>query len=202
MIRFPRPRASKLLLLLLFAAGSVGLEVRASGEIAEVDLTVFDGHWERIDNPLDEERRVAAIDRAVASMSWLMRRMAGGVLRRTTRPPSEIQFVWDGSGLQELAPSPEGRQLRPIRLDGNTRVAQEDNGEVALSWHPAPQGLRLRWEQHQAHGSNLYRVEEAGDILVVEHTIQVTAISNIEPIIYHSHFVRREPPHVSAARTP
>jgi hypothetical protein len=172
---------------------------RATGDIEMPNLMAFDGHWERVEQTRDEERRVAAIDRAVDSMSWLIRAFAGGVLRRSTRPPAEIKFVWNGSELQELPrDSPDG-QYRPIRLDGNTRLADDDNGEVSLSWHPEPRGMRLRWAQHQAHGSNVYRLEEAGSVLIVEHTIQVTAVSNIEPIIYYSHFTRRELPHISAA---
>jgi hypothetical protein len=40
-------------------------------------------------------------------------------------------------------------------------------------------------------------------IRIVEHTIRVTAVAGIEPIVYQSHFqshfTRREPPHISAA---
>jgi hypothetical protein len=199
LLRLFRPGAFSLVLVSLFAISGVGFEARASGEIASLDLTAFDGHWERVDEVQDEERRVAAINRAVEGMSWLMQRIAGSVLRRSTRPPEEIKFVWNGSELQELAKDQKDRQYRPIRLDGNTRMAQDDNGEVSLSWHPAPNGMRLRWEQHQAHGNNVYWVEEAGKVLIVEHTIQITAVSNVAPIVYQSHFMRRELPHISAA---
>ena len=192
----------ELAMLLIVAVSSVGFEARATGDIEKPNLMAFDGNWERIDQARDDESRVAAIDRAVDGISWLMRGIAGGVLRRSTRPPSEIKFVWDGSELQELARDKEDSRLRPIRLDGNARLAQDDSGEVSLSWHPAPQGMRLYWEQHQAHGSNVYWVDEAGDVLIVEHTIQITAISNVEPIVYQSHFMRRELPHISAAPNP
>jgi len=172
-------------MLLIVAISSVGFEAGATSDIAKPSLMAFDGNWEQIDQARDEERRVAAIDRAVGSMSWLIRGFAGRVLRTSTRPPSEIKFIWDGSELQELARDESEEQYRPIRLDGHTRLAQDDNGEVSLSWHPAPQGMRL-----------------PGDILIVEHTIQVTAISNIEPIVYQSHFMRRELPHISAAPSP
>lgn len=200
--RFLRRHVLELALLLMLAATSVGFEARAIGDIEISSLMAFDGNWERIDRARDEERRVAAINRAVGSMSWLIRGFAGRVLRKSTRPPSEIKFIWDGTELQELARDQSEEQYHPIRLNGHTRLAQDDNGEVSLSWHPAPQGMRLHWKQHQAHGSNVYRIEEAGDILIVEHTIQVTAISNIEPIVYQSHFMRRELPHISAAPNP
>jgi len=200
--RFLQQHVVEFAMLLIVAASSVGFEAGATSDIAKPSLMAFDGNWEQIDQARDEERRVAAIDRAVGSMSWLIRGFAGRVLRTSTRPPSEIKFIWDGSELQELARDESEEQYRPIRLDGHTRLAQDDNGEVSLSWHPAPQGMRLHWKQHQAHGSNVYRIEEAGDILIVEHTIQVTAISNIEPIVYQSHFMRRELPHISAAPSP
>ncbi len=200
--RFLRRHVLELALSLILAATSVGFEARATGDIEIPNLMAFDGNWERVDQARDEVRRVAAIDRAVGSMSWLIRGFAGRVLRKSTRPPSEIKFIWDGSELQELARDQSEEQYRPIRLDGHTRLARDDHGEVSLSWHPAPQGMRLHWKQHQAHGSNVYRIEEARDILIVEHTIQVTALSNIEPIVYQSHFMRRELPHISAAPNP
>lgn len=199
MIQFLRPRSLKLAIVFIFAVGSLGFEARATGDIEMPDLIAFDGNWQRVDETRDEERREAAISRAVEGMSWLIRGFAGSVLRRSTRPPEEIKFVWDGKQLQELARDQKERQYRPVRLDGQTRLAQDDNGEVALSWHPVPQGMRLRWEQHQAYGSNVYRVEKEGKVLTVEHTIHVTAVSNVDPIVYHSHFVRRELPHISAA---
>jgi hypothetical protein len=50
----------------------------------------------------------------------------------------------------------------------------------------------VRWQQHQAYGSNLYRLD--GDALVVEHTIHVTALSDVAPIVYQSRFNRSETP--------
>ena len=203
LLRSVPPRMFRCAILLTFIASSAGFEARATGDIEMPDLTAFDGNWERVDEARDEERRVAAINRAVDGMSWLIRGLAGRVLRGSTRPPEEIKFVWDGTELQELTRDATEGKYRPVRLDGHTRTAQDDNGEVALSWHPAPKkGMRLRWEQHQAFGSNVYRIEDAGKVLIVEHTIQITAVSNVDPIVYKSHFMRRELPQVSAAPIP
>ena len=205
MMLFTKLCRSKLLLLLLLVACSIGFEAAAaSGEDDPLDLAAFDGQWERIDNPRDEEGRIASIGRAVDDMSWLMRGMARSMLRRRARPPSEIQFVWDGSGLSHRDGGREAGDPRPVQLDGEPwRIEHGKNGAVSLSWHSAPDGMLERWEQHQAHGNNVYRVDRDGDVLVVEHTIQITALSNIKPIIYRSHFARRgAPPHVSAAQAP
>ena len=62
------------------------------------------------------------------------------------------------------------------------------------AWTQTPAGLRVRWEQHQAHGSNVYHVDEDTDRarLIVRHTINVTALSDVEPIVYVSRFERAE----------
>ena len=63
-------------------------------------------------------------------------------------------------------------------------------------------GLRVDWEQHQANGNNIYWIDPSSRTLVVEHTINVTAISNIAPIIYVSRFDRLDLPVASVATPP
>ena len=87
MNQFLRHNTLKLAIVFLFTVGSVGFEARATSDIEMPDLIAFDGNWQRVDETRDEERREAAINRAVEGMSWLIRGFAGSVLRRSTRPP-------------------------------------------------------------------------------------------------------------------
>ena len=53
-----------------------------------VDLSAYEGHWQRIDEGDSDEARLSAIGTALESLSWLMRRMASPILRKTTAPPT------------------------------------------------------------------------------------------------------------------
>ncbi len=160
-----------------------------------IDLSAFDGHWQRIEDPTLDEKRVSAIERALSGLSWIVRRMASGILRRSTMPPEELQFTWNGESLEQELRGKKGPEKRPVLLDGKMRSAVDGRGvPFASSWAWSESGLRLDWEQHQATGNNLYRLDEHGDLLVVQHTIQVTAISNVDPIVFESRFARRDLP--------
>ena len=118
--------------------------------------------------------------------------MASGVLRKTTAPPPEMEFVWDGDRLHQGLQGEDERDSRPVLLDGRLRSGLDKRGvPFSWSWSTTDSGLRVDWEQHQATGNNLYRIDEKdGRILFVQHTIFVTAIANIEPIVYLSRFSR------------
>jgi hypothetical protein len=169
-----------------------------------IDLSSYEGHWRRIDDSEADAARLSAIDRAIDNLSWIVRTMAAGVLRKTTTPPPEMEFVWDGERLHQGLQGQDMASSRPVLLDGKQRSGEDMRG-VPFSWVWAwtDVGLRVNWEQHQARGNNVYRIDEHdGRTLVVEHTINVTAISNIEPIVYLSRFSRTEvPPQVAAGRS-
>ena len=172
------------------------------GDSVSIDLSSYEGRWQRVDDGEADEARLSAIDRAIDDLSWIMRTMAAGVLRKTTRPPPEMEFVWDGERLHQGLQGKDKASSRPILLDGKLRSGKDRRG-VPFSWAWAwtDLGLRVRWEQHQAHGDNVYRIDERdGHTLVVEHTINITAISNIEPIVYRSRFSRTDLPRVAAGR--
>ncbi|HEB89155.1 MAG TPA: TetR family transcriptional regulator [Deltaproteobacteria bacterium] len=166
-------------------------ETRTARQVREVDLSIFEGHWQRIEDPALDEERVSAIERALSGLSWIVRRVASGILRKSTVPPDELQFSWTGEALEQEVKGVEGPEKRPILLDGQRRRALDARGvPFASTWDWSEEGLRLHWEQHQATGNNLYRVAERGDLLVVRHTIQVTALSDVEPIVFESRFIR------------
>jgi hypothetical protein len=164
-----------------------------------VDLSGFEGHWRRIEASESDLAREDAIETAVQRLSWIMRRMASGILRKSTAPPAELQFAWDGERLYQGVADENGGFARLVELDGELITLKDGRGvDFASAWAWTGEGLRVRWEQHQANGNNVYRLDEDAQSMIVEHTINVTAISNVEPIIYLSRFNRTDLPARSA----
>ena len=184
-------------LSLLPVSASLAADV---GDSVAVDLSGYEGHWQRIEASESEAARRTAIEKAVSGLSWIVRRMAGGVLRRSTSPPPELQFAWDGERLHQGLADENGGFSRLIELGGELRTLKDSRGvDFASAWAWTGSGLRLRWEQPQATGNNIYRLDEEAQTLIVRHTINVTAISNIEPIVFLSRFSRTDLPARAAA---
>ena len=167
-------------------------------------LAEFAGDWRLVDLEVGRASRMTAIDQAIGGLSWVVRKMAAPVLRRTTKPPQRMQFIWDGQQLEQRVPRPEGRdEARAVELDMEIAEGKDSRGEpMTASWQWTGSGLKLSWAQNQAYGHNLYRVDSESETLVVRHTIHVTGISDVEPIIYESRFDRRVLPSVSAGLSP
>lgn len=177
---------------------------RARVQSAE-GLALFQGEWQRTDSEEAETARISSIDKAINGLTWVVRKMAGGVLRSSTKPPSEVQFVWDGSALHQRVYGDNGSFIRPVQLGADPIEALDDRGDPFISsWKIADEGLSLTWEQHQAYGQNLYRLNPDGQTLEIEHTINVTALSGVEPIVYRSQFRRNpgSPPSVAGGPVP
>lgn len=172
----------------------------ASAEPAR-ELADYEGDWRQIDPDLDHASRFHAIDEALSDLSWVLRTMAVPVLRETTAPPPRMQFVWDGEHLEQRLIESKGSRVRTVEL-GRASLDGRDTQDapVAASWDWTDEGLQLSWEQHQAHGHTIYRVDAESGMLIVEHTIQVTAISDVAPIVFESRFGRQTPPVVASDR--
>jgi hypothetical protein len=165
-------------------------------------LAEFDGVWQRIDLPDEDRARLASIDRAVEDLSWILRKMAGPVLRNSTAPPPKLDFFWDGERLHQRVESNGGRDIRPVEFGAEPVERLDPRGEPFMSqWTWTAEGLQVRWEQRQARGSNLYRIDPRDQTLRVQHLIQVTALDDVSPIEYSSRFRRASLPSVSAARS-
>ena len=165
-----------------------------SNEAVSADLSEFEGHWQIIEDEESNQARFSAIGEALEGLSWFMRKFASPILRKTTTPPIEIEFTWDGDSLHQGVESKNGDFSRPVNPGGEPHVGRDNRGEEFSSvWAYSEAGLKLRWEQDQAVGSNVYRINSSDDTLVVEHTIIVTAISDIQPIVFHSRFSRIDP---------
>jgi len=165
------------------------------------DLAAFEGDWNLVDSEHGDVARKLAIDKAVDELSWVVRKFAGGALKRTTAPPPRIQFSWDGERLRERVAGASGEHSRAIEIGGQPRDLKDSRGEsFTSSWHWTDLGLQLTWVQPQAHGHNLYRVDSGSGTLIVEHLIQVDAISNVGPIVYESRFGRGDLPAISAGQ--
>ncbi len=164
------------------------------------ELAVFDGRWTRIADDEAEAARLTTIDVAIEDLSWIVRRMAGGVIKRTTTPPPEVSFAWDGERLHQLVSDSKGERRRLVRLGGAPETLFDPyGGDFSSHWTWTETGLELHWAQHQAHGSNLYRVDDRDQTLLIEHRIQITGISGVDPIVYRARFGRTELPAVAAA---
>ncbi|MFP6655173.1 MAG: hypothetical protein VCB25_06070 [Myxococcota bacterium] len=176
--------------LLLFGAVSHATAAD-SGPVEHIDLSGYAGHWERIHDDRMNEDRLAAIKIALSDLSWLMRQFASPILRNTTTPHTEMDFVWNGRLLHQSATGTNGHDAREIHLDGATLVAKDNRGdEFSSAWTWTGSDLRLSWEQDQATGITVFRIDDESQTLVVEHTIEVTAISNIGQIFFLAHFAR------------
>lgn len=192
--------SSMMLVILVVLQIGIGLTTPSKQSLASevndashIDLSAYDGHWQRIEDSDADADRLSAIDVAISGLSWIMKKMASGVLKKTTTPPPEMKFVWDGERLFQGIDVESGEFSRPVDLDGKTYYGEDHRGVAfASSWALAGSGLRVNWEQAQATGSNLYRIDDRDHTLVVEHTINVTAISDITPIVFRSRFSRTD----------
>lgn len=158
-----------------------------------VDLSEYEGHWQRIEDDSANEARLSAIGQALTGLSWIMRKFASPILKKTTIPPTEMSFVWDGQRLHQGVEGKNGDFSRAIDLDGEPVVAKDKRGvEFESAWTWTESGLLVHWEQHQATGNNIYRIDSRDHTLIVDHTIIVTAISDVQPIVFRSRFSRIE----------
>ena len=166
----------------------------------EASLAPCSGQWARIVDEAADEARIESIGTATDDLSWLVRKMATGVLEKTTSPPGELAFTWDGEALRQRVRGPNGEFDRPVDPDaGPIRQTDPRGEETTIEWRRTTEGLEVRWQQSQAFGRNLYRVDERSQTLHVEHRIQVTAIDGIDEIVYGTRFGRMTLPQVSAA---
>jgi len=199
--RFSAPsavvRSWALLLLLAATTATADPMPMASSTSLEPEprrLEAYAGRWiHRVDESAEVDR-FASIDAATLELSWIMRRMATGVLRRTTHPPESLEFSWDGERLHQVATEADGTPPRAVLLDSEPRQWVADNGEeTSTHWQWTGSGLRINWQQKQAHGSNTYRVTPDAQALLIEHRIEVTALESVAPIVYRSWFRRAAP---------
>jgi hypothetical protein len=183
--------AAAILLALLTAAPLAS----AAPTLGTTDLSLYHGRWRPIDLEHDEAERLAAIDRAVDDLSWVMRKMARRVLRRSTKPPVEIGFSWDGSKLL-LRQTRRGKDAR------TTAVVLQDRPPADLpkdgDWHWADGGLRGTWVRSEARGSSSYRIDPVNESLLLEQRIEITALDGIEPIVFEIRFGRADRPEIRA----
>lgn len=196
-----RSRSGCLRLASLVLCLAFGLSTQAFAESGPSDLASFEGHWRRVDSRVDDVARYRAIDSAIDDLAWITRKMAGGVLKKSTAQPLEIRFRWDGERLVHEQFRESGDPLaRSVHLDGLRRDLKDPQGKPFSGlWEMTPSGLQWTWAQHQATGSNVYRLDPSSDELIVEHTIQITAIDDVAPIVFESRFGRRDLPSVAAS---
>lgn len=168
-------------LLVTILASTLG-----AGSPPAESLVGFQGHWRRIGSDPQEER-LRVIEAAIADLSWVMRAVAGPVLRKATVPPEQYVFEVDAS---EFRMGSRGREPRPLALDGRERAVDGDRGRVEISSQRLATGIRTTWRTSQAHGWNTFELEDGGKQLAVKSTLIVTAISDVDPIAYVEYFGR------------
>lgn len=162
-------------------------------------LADLDGRWRQLEDEAATRDRMRAIDAAVEPLAWVVRKMAGGVLRSSTAPRPTLDFVWDGRRLHERVPGRSRVEARLIEPGSPPFEAIDPRGERFEGvWDWTSEGLRLRWSQPQAHGTNLYRLSPDKRTLTVAHSIQVTALDGLRPIAYQSRFVKDALPAVAS----
>jgi len=158
-------------------------------------LSDFAGAWTRIAIDEDESHRIAAIRASIAGLSWITQQFARPILESTTEPPVGYDFAVDGG---ELRMAPRGEPLRTLPLNGSRDAADGPRGRFTRTARVVDGAIETHWEQSEATGRNVYRVDRDGT-LVVDHTIHVTGLEGVETIQYRSRF-RRAPDVASPAR--
>jgi len=196
----------RLALVLLIAAGSAlgaPMAQAADERPAHFALRDLDGRWLQRDADSDANARRTAIDSAIQPLNWVVRKMAGGVLHTTTAPEPTVHFVWDGERLHQRLTGKRGTSTRPVEPGSPATTGQDSRGEPFEGrWVWTREGLAFQWKQHQAFGTNLYRVDPARHELTIDHSIHVTALEGVLPIVYQSRFREADLPAVSAAGDP
>lgn len=198
-------RARVLILLVATAWATLGVpSAGADGERpAGFGLVDFDGRWIQRDADFDANARRTAIDAAIEPLSWVVRKMAGGVLHATTKPDPTVHFVWDGERLHQRLTGQRGTTTRLVEPGAPATTGQDSRGEPFEGrWVWTRDGLAFEWKQHQAFGTNLYRVDPARHELTIDHSIHVTALEGVRPILFRSRFREADLPAVSAAGDP
>lgn len=187
-------------ILWLCLASQVGAEdLRPTG----FGLSDLDGRWTQRDAIFDGQARRAAIDTAIQPLNWVVRKMAGGVLHSTTTPDPIVHFVWDGRRLHQRLTGKRGATTRIVEPGAPAATGHDARGEpFEGQWVWTREGLQFSWRQHQAYGANLYRVDPARRELTIDHSIHVTALDGVEPILFRTRFVQADLPVVSAGGSP
>ncbi|MBY0400679.1 hypothetical protein K2X89_10310 [Myxococcota bacterium] len=166
-------------------------------------LADLDGRWIQRDARVDADRRRAAIEAAIQPLAWVVRKMAGGVLHSKTAPDPTLHFVWDGERLHQRLSGKRDVQTRLVEPGSPASTGLDGRGEpFEGQWLWTSDGLAFRWKQHQAYGTNLYRLDPIRHEITIDHAIHITALEDVLPIVYRSRFVQAELPAVSAASEP
>ena len=187
------------LCLIGLAAALSSAEENASRTPSEDELLRFAGSWSRVADATADAERMAAIDAALADLSWLVRKMASGVLRESTAPPPEVRFVWEGDRLvQHLAVDGEVL-VRPVELTESFGIGSAEGSSAEPRWRWREGRLEVYWTRDQARGATRFRYEPSDDSLHVAYEIHVTALEGVAPIHYGSRFRRHGPPGTAAA---
>ena len=133
----------------------------------------------------------AAIERAVAPMSFVTRGIGRSRLRATNQPPAEVRFeLPDDSIVVRYAGQPEVR----ARRSGAPRPWQNAAGEtftVRVTVVQDPDGgmsVRQSFEAEDGRRENRWRVDAAGEVLQLEVT--VTSPRLPQPLRYRQVFRR------------
>lgn len=202
-------RLALLLAAIAFVAGPAVADpvaqahLEAAGALpSEEELLRFAGRWDQVADEHAEAERIANIDAALADLSWIVRKMAAGVLHTSAAPPPEVQFAWDGHRLAQLLAVDGETLVRRIDLAGTVGAATAErppdpDPEARWAWRDGR--LEVEWTRDQARGATRFRYDPTDDSLHVAYEIHVTALDGVAPIHYGTRFERRSPPTVSAA---
>jgi len=189
------------LVLAAVATFTTALPATAPAASAEAltDLSIFEGDWRLVDQERARVHRERAIEDAVSELNWVLRKMAAPRLAESTAPPGRMQFYRRGKQLRQRVVEAKGTRERSVEIGSVPSHARTSDGEpFEAAWSLTGTGLQLDWKQHQAYGSNVYRVDPETGSLIVQQTIQITAIDDVAPIVFESRFDRRATPAVSA----
>ena len=184
-----RTVTASLLLLLVAASLSYAEEAATDSRFAP-----FAGKWHLVEVEGEHEERIGEVDRAVGDLNWVMRSIARPMLRKAVTPPDAYEFALIDERLHFAA---QGNPLRPLRFDGSETESEGPRGTVKHRARNHGEQIETLWQTSEGEGGSRFRVIDDGQTLLVESTLQITAISGVEAIVTQTRF-RRTPSVASA----
>jgi hypothetical protein len=178
-------RVASALAMMLVAGATLGAQTTATSRSAESLVGRF-----ALDSAASDDV-AAAIQRAVAEMSFVTRGIGRSRLRATNQPPADVRFALPPDSIViHYAGQPELRATR----DGSPREWRNAAGEpfqARVTLSPAADGsamVQQSFDADDGRRENVWRLDAAGTTLTLEVTVRSPRLP--QPLRYRLMFRR------------
>lgn len=182
-----RPALARILPALLIAILATPGQAGSTTQHA----AAFEGTWSPAFPEIDDERRLAAIEQGIESLSWLERMIAGAILRSATALPDRIEFVIDtDSKLRVL--EDENLRLEILRTGEHWTGSAPEPLQIT-SARLAERSIVITWKRNAARGRRSYEIDPTGERLDIHYEIALVRFGDLSPIEFRARFEARGP---------